>query len=90
MGTVYFDGIKTNGLSIASALGESRYYIVDISGRHCVTIHLTGNVHTRGGISIHVALRKNTAFAHATHVPELRSDFASLRVNRLDNAFPAR
>jgi hypothetical protein len=55
-----------------------------------MTIHLTGNVHTRGGIPIHVALRKNTAFAHATHVPELRSDFASLGVNRLDDAFPAR
>lgn len=90
MGAVYFHGIKTNRLRIASTLGKCGYHIVDISGGHRVTVDLTWNIHSGRGIPIDVALGKHTSLAHTTHMPKLRRNLPALGVNRVDNTFPPR
>ena len=56
MGAMYFHGIKTDRMSITSALGKGRYHFVDISGGHRVTVDLPRDIHTGGGVPIDVAL----------------------------------
>jgi hypothetical protein len=90
MGTVYFHGIKANRLRVTSALGKCGYHIVDISGGHCVAVHLTRDVHTGGSIPVDITLGEYATLAHAANMPKLRRNLPALGVNRLDNALPAR
>ena len=89
VGTVNFDGIKTQLLGIPRTLREGAHHIINILLRHDMPSDFAGYIHARRRISVDVPFGQRASLTHATAVPQLRRYFTALRMDRIDHFFPA-